>query len=380
MIGRRLHAWDGDRLVGTFTRDDDGNTSFEYEDIGGMPISLSLPIDGDWERGAPAAFLDNLLPDNPNARTAMGLTRGFGTTDTFDLLADVDSVGGLVFTQEPEPPHGDVVLAEATVDQLADEADRIARTGNNWWDDDMHCRFSLAGAQGKFTLTRLGGAWYWPNALLPSTHIIKPTPRLLPDAAQVEAATMRLAALCGLDTPVRFTETMGGTTAYVVERFDRRVELGRIRRIRQEDLLQAMGLPSKDKYKPTATTASTCSNAPTQQGSCATNGWNDSHSLSRPRMATPMRRTVRCCTTGRESASPLYMTPSPHATGRSSTRSSPCPSTRNTSSPNGPHPGTGPIWHPGTGSTRTGSWIRRDASPASCSSACTTPSREWTRG
>lgn len=252
-MSRRLYAWDGDRLVGVFTRDGDGDTSFAYNDVvGGMPISLSLPRNGGWKSDAPAAFLDNLLPDNPNARRAMGSGRGFGSTDTFDLLADVDSVGGLVFTREPEPPSGNVVLAEATAEQLANEADRIARNGNNWWDDDMHCRFSLAGAQGKFTLTRIGGAWYWPNALLPSTHIIKPAPRRFPDVAQVEAATMRLAALCGLDAPALFVESMGGTTVYVVERFDRRIEQGRVRRIRQEDLLQAMGLPSGDKYEATA--------------------------------------------------------------------------------------------------------------------------------
>lgn len=252
-MSRRLYAWDGDRLVGVFARDGDGDTSFAYDGAGGgMPISLSLPSDGGWQPGAPAAFLDNLLPDNPNARMAVGSGRGFGQADTFDLLADVDSVGGLVFTREPEPPSGDIVLAEATADQLADEADRIARTGNNWWGGGMHCRFSLAGAQGKFTLTRLGGAWYWPNALLPSTHIIKPSPRRLPDAARVEAATMRLAALCGLDTPARSVESMGGTMVYVVERFDRRIERGRVRRIRQEDLLQAMGRPSRDKYEPTA--------------------------------------------------------------------------------------------------------------------------------
>ena len=37
-----------------------------------------------------------------------------------------------------------------------------------------------------------------------------------------------------------------------MERFDRRLEEGRIVRLRQEDFLQALGLPTRDKYDPSA--------------------------------------------------------------------------------------------------------------------------------
>ena len=47
-MSRRLLTWDSGRLVGVFTRDGDGNTSFAYDGAGGgMPISLSLPSDGE---------------------------------------------------------------------------------------------------------------------------------------------------------------------------------------------------------------------------------------------------------------------------------------------------------------------------------------------
>ena len=85
-----------------------------------------------------------------------------------------------------------------------------------------------------------------------STHIVKPKPHDLPEATKVELATMRLSELCGIDTPARGEITAQRKTAYIVERFDRRLEEGRIVRLRQEDFLQALGLPTRDKYDPSA--------------------------------------------------------------------------------------------------------------------------------
>ena len=170
----------------------------------------------------------------------------------FDLLDRVDATGGLVFSLSPEPPIPSPTLRLITDSQIANEIDRIERTRNYWWDEDSHCRFSLGGAQGKFTLSRVDGKWYWPDMMLPSTHIVKPKPHDLPEATKVELATMRLSELCGIDTPARGEITAQRKTAYIVERFDRRLEEGRIVRLRQEDFLQALGLPTRDKYDPSA--------------------------------------------------------------------------------------------------------------------------------
>ena len=102
----------------------------------------------------------------------------------FDLLDRVDATGGLVFSLSPEPPIPSPTLRLITDSQIANEIDRIERTRNYWWDEDSHCRFSLGGAQGKFTLSRVDGKWYWPDMMLPSTHIVKPKPHDLPEADQ----------------------------------------------------------------------------------------------------------------------------------------------------------------------------------------------------
>ncbi len=210
----------------------------------------------------------------------------------FDLLDRVDATGGLVFSLSPEPPIPSPTLRLISDSQIANEIDRIERTRNYWWDEDSHCRFSLGGAQGKFTLSRVDGKWYWPDMMLPSTHIVKPKPHDLPEATKVELATMRLSELCGIDTPARGEITAQRKTAYIVERFDRRLEEGRIVRLRQEDFLQALGLrPATNTIRRPMTAWISC-NASMRRVPCPTGGSKGWPSTRRPPTATHMRRTI----------------------------------------------------------------------------------------
>ena len=105
MRGERLHVWtDGDH-VGEFMRTSGGHVSFHYDSKEGAPISLSLPRTGKSSGKAASAFLENLLPDDENARRRMASRLHLDSTDTFKLLADADTVGGLVFSDKPELPH-----------------------------------------------------------------------------------------------------------------------------------------------------------------------------------------------------------------------------------------------------------------------------------
>ena len=166
---RELHAWENGHHVGVFSEDDEERISFAYDANEGLPISLSLPRTGGWRDQAPRNFLDNLLPDNPNVRQAMREHLNASSAGVFDLLDRVDATGGLVFSLSPEPPIPSPTLRLISDSQIANEIDRIERTRNYWWDEDSHCRFSLGGAQGKFTLSRVDGKWYWPDMMLPST-------------------------------------------------------------------------------------------------------------------------------------------------------------------------------------------------------------------
>ncbi len=71
-----------------FFRDGDGRVNLAYDADAAMPVSLSLPLEGGWDSGAPGAFLENLLPDERRARDAMALRLGLDmfTADEFDRL------------------------------------------------------------------------------------------------------------------------------------------------------------------------------------------------------------------------------------------------------------------------------------------------------
>lgn len=96
MRGERLHVWADGNHVGEFIRTSGGRVSFHYDSKEGAPISLSLPRTGKASGKTASAFLENLLPDDENARRRMALRLHLDSTDMFKLLADADTVGGLV--------------------------------------------------------------------------------------------------------------------------------------------------------------------------------------------------------------------------------------------------------------------------------------------
>ena len=244
-----LHVWREGGHVGVFVSHGEWDVRFSYdEDAPAGPISLSLPRDGGWSRNAPRAFLRNLLPEDPRTRVWMARFTG-SAPDDFGLLDGADTVGGLTFTlsDEPHVPEpkplrrmGDMRIAARIAAVKCEPDDR--------WETDRVNKVSLAGAQAKFSLTRLGHEWYRSNDHTPSTHIFKPESPHTPDAELVEAACMRLSSLCRIDTPTSGVARFDDQTTFWVERFDRRVEDGRIIRLHCEDLLQSMGLSAEHKY------------------------------------------------------------------------------------------------------------------------------------
>ena len=209
-----------DTLVGRF-EEGGGRVSFEYEPDATYPISLSLPLDGRWHEHAPAAFLEGLLPEEGAQRLYMMNSIGARSTDAFDLLDGVDSTGGLVFTTTDAPivPVADAGIAREL--DIEAQMQRIYDSGYAWWNGDTRNRFSLAGNQGKFSLSRIGGMWFWPNAALPSTHIIKPDGQRIPSVAAVEHASMEIARQLGLPVANTTTIRFGEREGLLVERFDR---------------------------------------------------------------------------------------------------------------------------------------------------------------
>lgn len=247
--GDRLNVWMNGSHVGVFTSLKRG-VAFEY-DWNAPRISFSLPKDGEWREDAPENFLENLLPESGAAKYAMMQAVGAKSQESFDLLENVDSAGALVFSRNDEMPTiASVPPAEATDDEIATRIAAVKRTPDSWFVRNKGARFSLAGAQGKFSLSRVGDEWVWPNGAVPSTHVLKPAG--IYDADEVEHATMMLSKMVGIETPESDIQEFNGQQTYIVERFDRRIENGMPVRLPMEDMVQALGLPSSEKYKVSA--------------------------------------------------------------------------------------------------------------------------------
>lgn len=247
---RTLNVWAGTTPVGRFLENDSG-ISFEYDSASSPQISASLPMDGGHGPLAARNFLLNLLPERPGTRLAMREALGAKSADPFDLLDSVDTVGGFTYTLGDRPPK----LAQfplIPMGELDIEA-KIAECSTGCpLSPCPGMRFSLAGYQGKFTLALIGSSWYSPSALTPSTHIIKPEAPGVRSVCIIESLTMDLAEACHIRAPRHGMIAAGQSTAYCVERFDRKgIGSSNCKRLHVEDLAQALGISPAEKYDPT---------------------------------------------------------------------------------------------------------------------------------
>jgi serine/threonine-protein kinase HipA len=232
-------------------------------------LSLSLPITPSREVRGPAVahYFDNLLPDNDRIRER--LSRRFRTrdTDAFSLLQAIgrDCVGAVQLLPDGAQPAGwDRIdaepLSETQLRDLIDAvpADPALGLHGEPPDDDLF-RISLAGAQEKTALTRVGRRWCRPHGATPTTHIVKLPLGLvggsrrvdLSDSVENEWLCAQLLAALGLPVASAEMADFGGRKVLVVPRFDREWMDGKrwIARLPQEDLCQALGQPPDKKYE-----------------------------------------------------------------------------------------------------------------------------------
>jgi serine/threonine-protein kinase HipA len=230
-------------------------------------LSLSLPITPSREVRGPAVahYFENLLPDNDRIRER--LSRRFKTRDTeaFSLLQAIgrDCVGAVQLLPDGAEPKGWGRIAaeplnDAQLGALIDAVPADTALGLQAGDDDLF-RISLAGAQEKTALTRVGRRWCRPHGATPTTHIVKLPLGLvggsrrvdLSDSVENEWLCAQLLAALGLPVARAEMAEFDGRKVLVVERFDREWMDGKrwIARLPQEDFCQALGQPPAKKYE-----------------------------------------------------------------------------------------------------------------------------------
>lgn len=260
-----LNVFLNSRHVGVLRREATGAIDFQYgrdwlDWTGTFPVSLSLPLREDRYIGAPVFnVFDNLLPDSAAIRKRVAERVGADGADAFSLLTALghDCVGALQFLPDgSEPgPAGAADGRQISDDEIADIIRNLAAAPLGMG-EDADFRISIAGAQEKTALLRKDGHWFKPTGASATTHILKPQIGQLPNGIDLsnsvenEYLCLTLLEALGVSAAKVEMTDFGGRRTLIVERFDRLwAKDGRLLRLPQEDMCQALSIPPTRKYQ-----------------------------------------------------------------------------------------------------------------------------------
>jgi serine/threonine-protein kinase HipA len=255
--------------VGVWQRGRTGHHRFTYDDAWihsprvrslslSMPIGLNQVVEGE----VVSHYFDNLLPDSEIIRKRLATRFKIKSVQAFELLQAIgrDCVGAVQLLPPDLKPDGFdrleyEILSEADVERILQQVTAPVLGSEDQDEDDF--RISIAGAQEKTALLRIGQQWCRPKRATPTTHILK-LPlglvggRRLDLTHSVENEWLCGQILTGLGFHVAPTTIakFGRQKALVVERFDRQFMDGKwLARLPQEDFCQVLGKASAEKYE-----------------------------------------------------------------------------------------------------------------------------------
>ena len=287
-----LEIWMNGEHVGVWYASRSAVPIFRYDpqwamSLSARALSLSLPItagSSEHRGDVVAHYFDNLLPDSPGIRKRLAKRFNTRSTNAFDLLTAIgrDCVGAVQLLPEGMQPQGwDRIEAEPVTEEqvgrilkavTSDAPLGLRQADGIGEDNDEDFRISIAGAQEKTALLRIGQAWHRPRGATPTTHILKLPLGLvgnmradLTESVENEWLCARIVHELGLRMAVTEMAAFGDQKVLVVERFDRRwrgIATGVpnhagfipspqawIARLPQEDLCQATGTAPSRKYE-----------------------------------------------------------------------------------------------------------------------------------
>lgn len=217
--------------------------------LGSRVLSLAVPLSargGRTQRALRTNYFAELLPEG-DALERLAREARILPDDVIAMLRLYGrDVAGAVQVWDPEAPGEprtptfELVTGEEVAQMLANIP--LEPLGNRL----PRGKTSLAGVQNKIVLAHTDDGWARALDGYPSTHIVKPVVGKFPTMIFDEEYGSRFARgleLAHFDTRL---ESFGGTTALVIERYDRDRHGGRIH---QEDFNQVLGLASANKYE-----------------------------------------------------------------------------------------------------------------------------------
>jgi serine/threonine-protein kinase HipA len=250
----------GDDHIGVVTKTNDGQLSFRYledwrEHRDPTPLSLSMPLStATHGHDATRNFLWGLLPDNEQVIQRWSRNFQVAATDVYGLMRNIgaDVAGAARFVEPGLTTDCDADgLSPVSESDITVRLAEIRRDVTTWHPTTRPGRWSLAGAQGKFALYRDPATELWSEPLgqVTTTHIFKPAIPGIIDHDLNEHLCLAAARAVGLTAARSKISTFGEERALVIERYDRRFLDGRLVRVHQEDMCQALSIHPAHKYQ-----------------------------------------------------------------------------------------------------------------------------------
>jgi serine/threonine-protein kinase HipA len=256
MVLKSTEVFLNTEIIGVLSIHKESKLRFEY-DAGyssnprAVPLSNSMPLTQRIHNDPVVRnFLWGLFPDNEYVIREWARELQVTAAHPYDLAVSIghDFAGAIYFGNPLETESGLRPLGKRELIKLLDElAKNPARTRV----DISQGRFSLAGAQSKTALRKVGKKWYLPMGLEPTTHIFKPMLKTHPDDyAYNEHYCHKLAARLGIKVAQSQVEMIGEHTVFISVRYDRfALPDGKLIRLHQEDICQALGIHPSGKYE-----------------------------------------------------------------------------------------------------------------------------------
>jgi len=249
---RKAQVWYEDQLVGSLREDAHHELNFTYDNgwltsEDAFPISISLPFSDQELYAHP--FFSGLLPE-ANVRARICREKGIDQRDDAGLLFAIgeDCAGALSIVSE-HLDHNHEVPEQLTTEEIKS----LARSkGELTLGSQAERRFSLAGAQEKQSVIfHEDDKYALPNRHFPSTHILKF--ETYPRVCFAEVIANQMASRIGLrvvGTEFLHDQSSEELPFLRIKRYDRLLDTdNRVRRLHQEDVLQAIGDPTALKYE-----------------------------------------------------------------------------------------------------------------------------------
>jgi len=263
---RELNVWFFGECVGVLTQDE-GYLSFQYlptwlESKNAKPLSQSLPLRTEpFDDKISKPFFAGLLPEGDKRAAVANILRVSSKND-FALLDGIggECAGALILLEPGQTPpveaHASDSIEWLKEDQLIAVLEKLPK--RPLLAGEAGLRLSLAGAQEKLPVVAreaLGkdGLNHFeiglPKNNIPSSYILKPEISGVDGSVYNEAFCLALARELKLDAATAKIGRINDKTYLLVERYDRFLDDGQLRRLHQEDFCQALGVVPELKYQ-----------------------------------------------------------------------------------------------------------------------------------